>query len=492
MSETTPLRKATDTGSVELALRLKAEQAHSAELKHLSRPFWAMISIGIVSLMVFVTFLAYSLDRNSIEGSEQVFGSVVADRRDTLSNITLEYAYWDNAVENLVETLDLDWVENTFVDYINEDLKISGMHLVDGSGNAKLHVVDDQIAEADLLERYGPTLETLIAEARKSPSNQKPKPATGFVGSLSDLYLASAVVMTTYTGEEDISTDHVLVFAQSVDDKWLSNVADQYRMTGLRVSDQPAGFWNGGIPIEAADREFLGEFVWAPALPGSRLLPFLGLGMLLVFLAMFFAARLFFRRAAETVNALENAKNDAETARELLADQARTDPLTELGNRRHLDERIEYLENHSNVREHGLLYLDLDRFKQINDTYGHEAGDKVLRHVALALKTLAREDETIVRMGGDEFVIIFENALRQRVLSVGRTILEHLGEPFEIDGAVYRFGASIGIAFSEVPSELLRQADVALYSAKRQGRGQMAVYTSDLLDLDNLPIETSA
>ncbi|MBO6509686.1 MAG: diguanylate cyclase, partial [Roseibium sp.] len=240
------------------------------------------------------------------------------------------------------------------------------------------------------------------------------------------------------------------------------------------------------------DREFLGEFVWAPALPGSRLLPFLGLGMLLVFLAMFFAARLFFRRAAETVNALENAKNDAETARELLADQARTDPLTELGNRRHLDERIEYLENHSNVREHGLLYLDLDRFKQINDTYGHEAGDKVLRHVALALKTLAREDETIVRMGGDEFVIIFENALRQRVLSVGRTILEHLGEPFEIDGAVYRFGASIGIAFSEVPSELLRQADVALYSAKRQGRGQMAVYTSDLLDLDNLPIETSA
>ncbi|MBO6509669.1 MAG: hypothetical protein JJ979_14535, partial [Roseibium sp.] len=241
MSETTPLRKATDTGSVELALRLKAEQAHSAELKHLSRPFWAMISIGIVSLMVFVTFLAYSLDRNSIEGSEQVFGSVVADRRDTLSNITLEYAYWDNAVENLVETLDLDWVENTFVDYINEDLKISGMHLVDGSGNAKLHVVDDQIAEADLLERYGPTLETLIAEARKSPSNQKPKPATGFVGSLSDLYLASAVVMITYTGEEDISTDHVLVFAQSVDDKWLSNVADQYRMTGLRVSDQPAG-----------------------------------------------------------------------------------------------------------------------------------------------------------------------------------------------------------------------------------------------------------
>jgi GGDEF domain-containing protein len=86
-------------------------------------------------------------------------------------------------------------------------------------------------------------------------------------------------------------------------------------------------------------------------------------------------------------------------------------------------------------------------------------------------------------------LIVFGNVQRERVLSAGRTILERLGEPLDLDGS---YGASVGIAFSNNPSELLRQADVALYSAKRQGRGQMAVYSAELLALNKQPIKTSA
>ena len=156
----------------------------------------------------------------------------------------------------------------------------------------------------------------------------------------------------------------------------------------------------------------------------------------------------------------------------MLANQARSDPLTGLGNRRMLDERITLLSDQRPLPDgHALLYVDLDRFKDINDTYGHETGDLVLQYVAEALRDLANTDDTVIRLGGDEFVIVFGRAKRERVLAAGRAIVEHLSRPVNLEGATYAFGASVGIAFSENPTELLRQADVALYFGQAKGQG---------------------
>jgi diguanylate cyclase (GGDEF)-like protein len=493
MSSTTSMGKVPDSSDLLTLERREGAEAQAAEIRHLSKPFWATVMIGAASLMAFVTFLAQSLDRNSIQASEQVFTAVLGDRAERLSDITLEYGYWDVSAENLVDELNMSWVEKTFVNYMQEELQIEGVHLVDGSGQPKLHVVEGQIAEADLLSRYGRAVNVLIEEARKGPSNVSPVPVTGIVGDLSGLYLASAVLMTTYTSSDvDITTDHVLVFAQPVNEMTLSVLADKYKLPNLHLSSQPPAFWQSALPIETRDNTVLGYFVWNPKLPGSSLLPLLAFGVLVVYLSMYLSARMFFQRATETVKALEEAKFQADKAKELLSNQARSDPLTGLGNRRYLDEKISELQN-VNAREgHALLYVDLDHFKKINDTFGHDAGDKVLRHVAVVLRALANSGEEVARLGGDEFVIVIGNAHRERVLSVGRTILEHLGEPLDLEGAVCSFGASVGIAFSDNPSELLRQADVALYSAKRQGRGQMAVYSAEMLTLNQHPIRTSA
>ncbi|MBO6856558.1 GGDEF domain-containing protein, partial [Roseibium sp.] len=187
------------------------------------------------------------------------------------------------------------------------------------------------------------------------------------------------------------------------------------------------------------------------------------------------------------------AKHQADKVKELLANQVRSDPLTGLGNRRLLDEKLALLQDVKPLADgHALLYVDLDRFKEINDTYGHETGDLVLLHVAEALTGLVNADDTVVRLGGDEFVIVFGRARRERVLSASRAIVEQLSRPVNLDGATYTFGASVGVAFSHKPSELLRQADVALYSAKRRGRAQVAVYSSDLLDFRHVPIQSAA
>ncbi|MHA7773800.1 diguanylate cyclase domain-containing protein [Roseibium sp. M-1] len=459
----------------------------------MSKPFWATVIIGAVSLMAFVSFLSVTLDRNSIKSSEQIFTAMLGDRSDHLADITLEYGYWNESVLNLVDGFDMAWVKETFVDYMQQELQIEGVHLLDGDNLQKLHVVNGQVAEADILDRYGPSVDVLVARARKTEPDEAPVPATGLIGGIAKLYLASAVLMTSYDEDSEKSTDHVLVFARPVDEQILAEMAEKYHLPGLRLSAIPPAFWQAGYEIETFDKTRIGYFVWDPELAGFRLLPLLVLGVLIVYLGMFFAARMFFRRATETVRALADAKHQAERVRELLANQARSDPLTGLGNRRLLDERLAELQGRQPLADgHALLYVDLDRFKEINDTYGHETGDLVLLHVAEALSGLANADDTVIRLGGDEFVIVFGRAKRDKVLSVGRVIVEQLSRPVNLEGATYSFGASVGIAFSHNPSELLRQADVALYSAKRRGRGQVAVYSADLLDFRHVPIQSAA
>ena len=217
------------------------------EIRRLSRPFWATILISAVSLLAFVSFLSYTLDRNSIRSSEQIFSAMFADRAEHLSDITLEYGYWNDSVENLIPDVNMSWVRETFVNYMQAELQIEGVHLIDGSGMPKLHVVADIIRDADLNARYGPSLNELVAKARQTTRNDAPEPATGLIGDISMLYLASAVLVTGYDEDNDFSTDHILVFAQPIGEDALSELSEKYGLPGLALSDSPPTLWQAGF-----------------------------------------------------------------------------------------------------------------------------------------------------------------------------------------------------------------------------------------------------
>jgi len=455
------------------------------EIRRLSKPFWAIVLIGAISLMAFATVVSQILDRHSIGSSEKIFRAMLEDRLDHLADITLEYGYWDDAVEHLVDRVDMKWINDTFVDYMQEELHIHGVHVLDGGNRPKVQVIAGKVSDAGLDQRYEETLEALIGRARDTPRNDAPVPAVGMIGDLAALYFASAVRMTTYAKETgDISTDHVIVFTQAIDAAALRTFSERYGLSGLHFAERPPSYWEAGLPIESIDNELLGYFVWNPELAGTKKLPLLMVALLLVYLSMYMAARLFFRGVAETVKDLEEARREAVEAKELLADQVRQDPLTGLGNRRFLDETLSELKDLKGQRTvHALLYVDLDNFKEINDSYGHETGDMVLQHVAVSLKSLKRRDEKVFRLGGDEFIVILGNSGRDRALRVARTIIEQFRTPVELNGADCHFGASVGVAFADNPDELLRQADMALYSAKRRGRGQYAVFSTGLMDI---------
>ena len=145
---------------------------------------------------------------------------------------------------------------------------------------------------------------------------------------------------------------------------------------------------------------------------------------------------------------------------------ARTDELTGLPNRRRLISELEEFED----KEGSLLLLDLDGFKPINDTYGHEIGDKVLKQVALRFDRALPHDAFLARLGGDEFGVLIEG-LHESAIEIALALRATLSYPIHIDNKEIVLGVSIGVAKNTGATDLLLRADTAMYKAKREGLG---------------------
>ena len=164
------------------------------------------------------------------------------------------------------------------------------------------------------------------------------------------------------------------------------------------------------------------------------------------------------------------------------------DPLTGLPNRRLMQDRLQhsFAAASRHHQQGALLFIDLDHFKVLNDTKGHNLGDSLLRTVAERLQACVREGDTVARLGGDEFVIILENLSENpeqaaaQAEAVGDKILEALDQPYTITGDEYHCTASIGISLFQkqeaTVEELIRRADTAMYEAKNSGRNTLRFY----------------
>jgi len=179
--------------------------------------------------------------------------------------------------------------------------------------------------------------------------------------------------------------------------------------------------------------------------------------------------------------------------------QANYDGLTGLANRNLLQDRlrqgIAYAQRRS--RRLALLFLDIDNFKLVNDSLGHEAGDRLIREVGLRLKAQMREDDTVARLGGDEFVVaLFDIDGEETVLNAMQRIIAEMTRPFPFGDRDLYVTCSIGVSLYPKDGEdgitLLRNADTAMYRAKELGRNGFRFYTSDMNDraVERLLVET--
>jgi len=161
--------------------------------------------------------------------------------------------------------------------------------------------------------------------------------------------------------------------------------------------------------------------------------------------------------------------------------ESRHDPLTGLCNRRALAERVPLAQKRAERSSQALalLFIDLDGFKAVNDTWGHEAGDRLLCEVARRLHAAVRETDGVFRLAGDEFTVILEHVHGEDdAVRIARKLIAEVSQPIDIDGQQARVGASIGLAMhlpgsSESADSLVKQADHWMYQAKQAGRGQV-------------------
>ena len=176
-------------------------------------------------------------------------------------------------------------------------------------------------------------------------------------------------------------------------------------------------------------------------------------------------------------------------AAETILHQANFDPLTQLPNRRLMRDRLEQeikMANR-NGQQMALLFIDLDHFKDVNDTLGHGMGDILLKEAAQRLNSCVREADTVARMGGDEFTVILgELDDLGAIERIAQGILQKFAQPFQLEGEVAYISASIGITlYPEDAAEvdtLLKNADQAMYAAKREGRNRFSYFTPSMQD----------
>lgn len=271
-----------------------------------------------------------------------------------------------------------------------------------------------------------------------------------------------------------------LIAYRHISENLLSELAGRYRISDIRLVEQRPDDTLSQLALRAPDGSISGWLTWTPAAPGDVMLHrFL---WALIAVALLFSAIFIF-----VVQRLRAAAGQIELRERQIQRLAGQDELSLLPNRRSFDLTLD--QTLACLPKEGaslaVMLIDLDRFKAVNDTYGHTAGDELIRQVATRLSGTTQGGDTVARLGGDEFGIIqTQTATSAGCSALADRILARLTEPFLIMGIEVTIGCSIGIALSPRDGNdretLLRLADTALYQAKNSGRNRFAFFETQM------------
>ncbi|ORM68098.1 bifunctional diguanylate cyclase/phosphodiesterase [Pantoea wallisii] len=271
-----------------------------------------------------------------------------------------------------------------------------------------------------------------------------------------------------------------LVSIKFLDDGYLRNLSDRSQLRQLHFSDgAPQDGTKALYQLNSQQGEPVGYLSWMPDKPGAQMLRTLGpttlISVLLITLLCLFMVRRIWTSSLSLSQSLLKLGASEAQAQHL----AFHDVLTGLPNRALVEDRLTQALAASARHDQrvALLLLDLDRFKNINDTYGHHAGDELIMEVARRLGEMVRASDTVGRIGGDEFIIVMPDVENMgQVQALAKRIISRLSEPYQLVGSELWVGVSIGLALAPKDGidrqELMRKADIALYDAKNNGRGQ--------------------
>ena len=425
----------------------------------------------VVSLFALVAVAGY---QTKIARQQQILlaDGAMAIRRAQAAKTALDYGAWDDAVDNLVTKLDVTWADANIGDWTYTSLGFGMAFVVAPDGSSPYATVKGERTTRPVGSILSKGFDTLLARQRAGVPSEA---SSGLV--LADGVPSLAVVAPiryftpgrTLQGEQTL-----LVLVDSLDAKLLGELAQSYLLPDLRVL--PAGTADPAqVALKNADGEVIGALAWNGARPGDTLLR--------TALPLWFALTALF--VLLTTLMLRQARSAARMISESEW-RARHDALTLLPNRVLFFERLDAAARRAAEGGigFGLLYMDLDGFKHINDRHGHDAGDTVLKVVAERIRAEIEGGDVVARLGGDEFSLILHGRGHPpRIQAFGQRLLREIRQPIRLgSGEEVTVGATIGVATapgdSTDPLVLLRHADEALLLGKRSGKQQVRFHAA--------------
>ncbi|MEQ1900873.1 MAG: diguanylate cyclase [Devosia sp.] len=440
----------------------------------------------VLTLAIGATFVVWSAagtDERALARETGLVARMIEASREDLEGAQGGFALWYQAVDAIAAAggVDHEWIDTYFGYQEFTDYGHDLIFLLDPELNPVYAARQGEEVETaeysgtrqiidPLAVRFRAPAFVAETEAYQAGKAEWPAHVTDLVSiGGRPAFISILPIVTDWEGYEQPSGKWYLhVAIRLLDADVAQNLMDDYLIRDAHF-DAIASVLPGeaAYPIADAAGRFAAWFKWTPERPGAALLREAipaAIGVVVIVLGI---VVLLLIGLARSTAALDKARQEA-------LFRATHDPLTGLGNRALFAERLR-----SAPLPLTLLALDLDRFKAVNDTLGHEAGDDLLKQVAARLTPLVRAADLVARLGGDEFMILLSGSMNAEELrALAARIVAALGAPFQLGAHTAKIGVSIGIATasSDERDDLVSRADFALYDAKEAGRNTYRMF----------------
>jgi diguanylate cyclase (GGDEF)-like protein len=480
----------------------------SVDLRRLTILIGAAIAFFGVSLLAIIAYAGWSANQTATEIERTLLENALNQSIARALNEQKSIAWWDDPVVKITDkVLDMEFTDANFGVFLTETYAHDEVYILNAKDQPIYAFGEAKTQDPSAFEKRRPELDALIDEIRNEDhSKLAARPdmlaeskggyrvlvgvqVARWAGHIVSIDGRPAVVagMTIVPNIDPTllkGTPNLLLSITYIDEAFINDVGHSLLLPDLSLT--PKAATGDGIvsePFVGDDHIPVGYLNWSTRRPGQVLLTIILPLVAFAILGVGVLTAVMFRRLRRTSEEL--AKREAQARYE-----AKHDPLSGLPNRAQMVEKIEtFLRNHGSKGAHRqaiAAYIDIDRFKDINDTLGHEAGDSLIKAVAARLQTRLRPSDFLSRFGGDEFAILCSPAGEDAGASLAERIAAAFSTPFNIQHQTIRVTASVGIASAPdngtTADELMRHADIALYEAKSQGRDRAITFCREMAE----------
>mgnify|MGYP001764872170 CR=1 FL=1 len=459
----------------------------------LFRPIILLSVVASILLLIGGYDLAIQMDTNARQHEQKLVANGFTNKIREVDKNLVPQTVWDDALANL-EAGNVDWAKNNIGQYLYDTAFFQYSFVLDRNNKLFFAADTGEPGSPSLYAPFASSMHKAIHGVRAKEAELRSKGAV--LGSLKDpvqfhnlvrvngklfIVVASLVQPDFGTVKQKYDRAPIVIAATEVNPPFLQQFGERYMLPDLKLRQVQMDDVDEQAQIDLNNDvgQYVASLTWTPDMPGTSL----GLKLLpptLVVIVMFFLVMALFHRRSWRA------------AQELIASEARAshlayhDPLTGLPNRVMFFDRLGVALDR--LRRGGtpiaVHCLDLDRFKDVNDTFGHQIGDELIVAASKRIAEVCRRSDTFARLSGDEFAIVQLDATPHAAARLAERIVEAISQPMDLSSGRVHVSCSIGVNMvseGEVAAaDALRHADLALYRSKNNGRAQYSFFEPEM------------